>query len=174
MASEFPESAAAPERAADAVDAAAVPPGFRVTRWRGGFGNQVGPIYERIGPDGSWARGFLVTDKHTNGMGNCHGGMLMAFADMAFGSAVTYGLHRYWVTVRLVTDFVSAARLGDFVCGDARIEGVLGGFATTRGRIWAGAADPEDPQARLLMTGSGLFKLLGARPGPALRQDGTS
>lgn len=143
----------------------AVPDGFTASRWRGGFGNQVGPIYERFGPGGTWARGFLVEEKHTNGMENCHGGMLMAFADMAFGSAVTYGLHRYWVTIRLVTDFMSAARLGDFVCGTAEIAGQDGDFVTTRGHIWTGAADPDDPAARTLMTGTGVFKLLGERPG---------
>jgi acyl-coenzyme A thioesterase PaaI-like protein len=72
-----------------------VPADFDVTTWRGGFGNQVGPIYQRFSDDGTWARGFLVTEKHTNGFENCHGGMLMAFADMAFGSVVTYELHRF-------------------------------------------------------------------------------
>ena len=150
----------------EATDTAdGIPEGFTASTWRGGFGNQVGPIYERFGANGAWARGFLVEAKHTNGMGNCHGGMLMAFADMVFGSAVTYGLHRYWVTVRLVTDFMSAAHLRDFVCGTASLVGRQGDVVTAQGVIWTAADDPEDRAARLLMTGTGVFKVLGERPG---------
>ncbi len=147
---------------------AGIPDGFVVSPWRGGFGPLVGPIYEKVSADRkTWARGFLVEEKHTNGMNNCHGGMLMAFADMAFGSAVTYGLGRYWVTVRLVTDFVSGASLGDFVRGSAEVAGVEDDFITVRGQIWTGADSPEAPEGRMLMTGTGLFKALGERPGRA-------
>lgn len=142
-----------------------VPADFEVTTWRGGFGNQVGPIYQRFRADGTWARGFLVTDKHTNGFQNCHGGMLMAFADMAFGSVVTYELHRFWVTVRLVTDFVSSAQLGEFVQGNAVITGTEDDFVTVRGHIWTGGNSPQTAGARTIMTGTGLFKMLGERPG---------
>jgi len=144
---------------------AGVPLEFSTARWRGGFGNQVGPIYQRFSDDGTWARGFLVGERHTNGFENCHGGMLMAFADMAFGSVVTYELHRFWVTVRLVTDFVSSASLGDFVQGNAEITGQDGDFVSVRGHIWTGGNDPKGPDARTVMTGTGLFKMLGDRPG---------
>ena len=142
-----------------------VPEEFSRATWRGGFGNQVGPIYQRFSEDGTWARGFLVGERHTNGFENCHGGMLMAFADMAFGSVVTYEKHRFWVTVRLVTDFVSSASLGEFVQGNATISGVDGDFIAVRGHIWTGGNDPKGPDARTLMTGTGLFKMLGERPG---------
>lgn len=142
-----------------------VPADFDVTNWRGGFGNQVGPIYQRFSDDGTWARGFLVTEKHTNGFKNCHGGMLMAFADMAFGSVVTYELHRFWVTVRLVTDFVSSAQLGEFVQGNAVITGSEDDFVTVRGHIWTGGNAPDGDGARTIMAGTGLFKMLGERPG---------
>lgn len=142
-----------------------VPDDFSPATWRGGFGNQVGPIYQRFSDDGTWARGFLVGERHTNGFQNCHGGMLMAFADMAFGSVVTYEKHRFWVTVRLVTDFVSSAALGEFVQGNASVTGVDDDFITVRGHIWTGGNDPAGPDGRTLMTGTGLFKMLGDRPG---------
>jgi len=80
----------------------------------------------------------------------------MAFADTAFGHAVTVAHHRYWVTVRLLTDFVSAAHLGDWVEGSAEITGEEDGFITVSGKIWVGE--------RTVMTGSGIFKALGERP----------
>jgi len=148
------------DNAATPAGGQGIPDGFSIATWRGGFGTQVGPIYQRFNADGTWARGFLVSEKHTNGFENCHGGMLMAFADMAFGSVVTYELHRFWLTVRLVTDFVSAAKLGDFVQGNATITGTQDDFISVRGRIWTDAeAD------RLIMTGTGVFKALGPRPG---------
>ncbi len=142
-----------------------VPDDFSVATWRGGFGNQVGPIYQRFSDDGSWARGFLVGERHTNGLKTCHGGMLMAFADMAYGSAITYELHRFWVTVRLVTDFVSGANIGEFIQGNAVITGSESGFVTVRGHIWTGSNDPYGPDSRTIMTGTGVFKPLGERPG---------
>ena len=63
-----------------------IPGGFERMNWWQGFGRQIGPLYERINPDKTYIRAFLVCDHHTNGMKNCHGGMLMAFADMASSS----------------------------------------------------------------------------------------
>jgi uncharacterized protein (TIGR00369 family) len=138
-------------------DIPAIPDGYRRMDWFRGFGRQIGPLYERIGADGSYERAFLVCEHHTNGMGNCHGGMLMAFADTAFGHAVSMKMrNHYWVTVRLVTDFLSAAKLGDWVEGTGVIAGIDGDIFTVKGRIWSGE--------REIMTGTGIFKSLGQRP----------
>jgi uncharacterized protein (TIGR00369 family) len=133
-----------------------LPAGYQLMNWSQGFGRQIGPLYEKIEADGRYTRAFLVQEHHTNGMGNCHGGMLMAFADMAFGHAVTMTTHRYWVTVRLLTDFLSAAKIGDWVEGSATIVGTEDDFITVQGRIWCGE--------RAIMTGTGVFKALGDRP----------
>jgi len=138
-------------------DIPSIPDGYRRMDWFRGFGRQIGPLYERIDPDGSYARAFLVCEHHTNGMGNCHGGMLMAFADTAFGHAVSMKMrNHYWVTVRLVTDFLSAARLGDWVEGTGIVVGHEGDIFTIQGRVWSGE--------REIMTGTGIFKTLGQRP----------
>jgi len=133
-----------------------LPEGYQPMNWFRGFGRQIGPLYERIGDDGTYARAFLVQEHHTNGMGNCHGGMLMAFADMAFGHAVTMATHRYWVTVRLLTDFLSSAKVGEWVEGNAEVIGTEEDFFTVQGRIWCGD--------RTIMTGTAVFKALGERP----------
>lgn len=135
---------------------AAVPAGFQPFSFSTGFARQIGPLYEREEADGGYRRGFRVEDYHCNGMGNCHGGMLTAFADVAFGHAITLGFRRYWVTVRLLTDFVSAAKLGDWVEGTGIITGGEDDFVTVKGRIWCGD--------RTIMSGTGVFKVLGERP----------
>jgi len=134
----------------------APPPGYQPLNWFQGFGRAIGPLYER--PDGEgYVRGFLVSDYHTNGMGNCHGGMLTAFADMAFGHVVSLRLSRHWVTVRLLADFLSGAKVGDWVEGTGELAGIEGDFVTVKGRIWVGD--------RTILSGTGIFKALGKREG---------
>ena len=133
-----------------------IPPGFQRMNWFQGFGRAIGPLYELDHADGSYVRAFLVCEHHTNGMKNCHGGMLMAFADMALGHAVTMQTNRFWVTVRMVTDFVDAAHVGDWVEGTGTIAASEDDFFTVQGRIWSGP--------KVIMTATGVFKALGIRP----------
>ena len=138
-------------------EAPVIPAEFKRMDWFRGFGRQIGPLYERFDGGEKYVRAFLVCEHHTNGMQNCHGGMLMAFADTAFGHAVSMRARdHYWVTIRLVTDFLSAAKLGDWVEGTGEIVGVEDDVYTVQGRIWSGE--------RTLMTGTGIFKTLGKRP----------
>ena len=133
-----------------------IPEGFARMNWFQGFGRQIGPMYEQVNPDKTYIRAFLVSEAHTNGMKNCHGGMLMAFADMALGHAITLHANRYWVTVRMVTDFVDAAQIGDWVEGTGTIAGHDSDIYTVTGRIWCAE--------RTIMTATGIFKALGTRP----------
>lgn len=145
------------------ADVPTIPEGYELMQWTRGFGRQIGPLYQKDNKDGTYARAFLVCEHHTNGMMNCHGGMLMAFADTAFGHAVSAMRHDHcWVTVRLVTDFISAAKLGDWVEGTATVVGVDDDLFTVQGRIWCGE--------RTIMTGTGVFKTLGQRPPRAGRK----
>lgn len=132
-----------------------VPPGYEVLNWRQGFGRQIGPIYRSSGGPAGFTFAFRVEEHHTNGMRNAHGGMLMSFADMAWGHAVSVETSSYWVTVRLTTDFLSSARLGDWVEGAGEALSEVDGLYTVRGRIWTGD--------RTLLTGTGVFKALQAR-----------
>jgi acyl-coenzyme A thioesterase PaaI-like protein len=133
-----------------------IPDGFERMNWFQGFGRQIGPLYERNGPGQDYTRAFLVGEHHTNGMRNCHGGMLMAFADTALGHAITVRTSRYWVTVRMVTDFIDAAKVGEWVEGTGQVTGEDDDFFTVTGRIYVGA--------RTIMTATGIFKALGVRP----------
>ena len=120
-----------------------------------GFGRQIGPLYERATPGEMTVLGFRVEEYHTNGMGNCHGGMLMSFADMAWGRVVSVEKSSFWVTVRLTCDFLQGAQLGDFVEGAGELIAQPDDLFTVRGRIWVGDTT--------LMTGIGVFKAIKPR-----------
>ena len=141
----------------DLTDAqsAAIPDGYTQLNWTRGFGRQIGPLYERREAPGDATLGFRVEEHHTNGLGNCHGGMLMSFADMAWGRIISLQKSYSWVTVRLTCDFLSGAQLHDFVEGRGELIADEDQVLTVRGRIWVGE--------RTLMTGTGVFKALAPR-----------
>ncbi|MGB2073856.1 MAG: PaaI family thioesterase [Henriciella sp.] len=128
--------------------------GFEPLPWHKGFGRQVGPLFEKRG-NGPPVRAFEVAEHHINGMTNAHGGMLMTFADMSWGAAVAQSDETWWVTVRLVCDFLSGAELGDWVVGRGDVISSIDNLHTVTGRIWT--------NDRVIMTGSGVFKTIKRR-----------
>ena len=88
-------------------------------------------------------------------MMNAHGGMLMTFADMAWGTAVETNDDTWWVTIRLVCDFLSGAKHGEWIEGAGEVISDTDGVHTVKGRIWSGD--------RTLMTGTGVFKVIEQR-----------
>ncbi|HJS79751.1 MAG TPA: PaaI family thioesterase [Vitreimonas sp.] len=131
-----------------------IPEGYAALDWRRGFGRQIGPLYRRA-KNGAYTMGFRVEDHHTNGMTNAHGGMLMTFADMAWGHIVSVETSSYWVTVRLAVDFLSSARLGDWIEGGGEVLSTEDNLYVVRGRVWCGD--------RTLLTGTGVFKPIQPR-----------
>ena len=133
------------------------PEGYQPLAWARGFGRQMGPLYAKTDANGRAVLAFHVEEHHANGMNNVHGGMLMAFADMVFGRAVSQSRDRGWVTVRLTCDFLSGAHMGEWVEGAGDLVGEDGDLYTVRGRIWVGE--------RTILTGTGVFKGVGAAGG---------
>lgn len=131
-----------------------IPDGFTPLHWRRGFVRQIGPLYRKV-QDGKSIMGFRVEEQHTNGMANAHGGMMMTFADMAWGQVVSIETSSYWVTVRLTLDFLSSAHLNDWIEGAGEVMSTEDGLYVVRGRIWT-----ED---RVLVTGTGVFKPIAKR-----------
>jgi acyl-coenzyme A thioesterase PaaI-like protein len=131
-----------------------VPEGYLPLDWRRGFGRQIGPLYRRQQASG-YSMGFRVEEHHTNGMHNAHGGMLMSFADMAWGHVVSVETSSYWVTVRLTVDFLASAHIGDWVEGASEVLSTADALYVVRGRVWSGG--------RTLMTGTGVFKPIQRR-----------
>jgi acyl-coenzyme A thioesterase PaaI-like protein len=133
-----------------------LPPGYNQLAWHRGFGRQIGPLFEKR-ENGLLTRAFRVEEYHTNGMLNAHGGMLMTFADMAWGGAVEQDEDTWWVTVRLLCDFLAGAPLGSFVEGNGVVVGVQDDVITVEGRIWVGD--------KTIMRGTGIFKIIPRREG---------
>lgn len=131
-----------------------IPAGFQPLAWHRGFGRQVGPLFEKR-ENGVLTRGFRVGEHHTNGMENAHGGMLMTFADMAWGGAVENDDDTWWVTIRLVCDFLSGAPRGSWIEGRGDVISEVDSIHTVEGRIWCGD--------KTLITGTGIFKVIERR-----------
>ena len=130
---------------------AVVPEGFVINLWQRGFGRTVGPFYSSRDPQTHIeVMAFRVEEHHANGMNNCHGGMLMSVADMAWGRVISNQREVGWVTIRLVTDFIGPGLMGDWVEGTSEIIAEDGDIFTVAGRIWCGD--------RTLMTGTGVYK----------------
>lgn len=131
-----------------------IPEGYVALDWRRGFTHQIGPLYRRH-YEKTYSMAFRVEPQHTNGMANAHGGMLMSFADMAWGHIVSVETSSYWVTVRLTFDFLSSARLGEWIEGASEVLSIEDDLFIVRGRVWCGD--------RLLVSGTGVFKPIQKR-----------
>lgn len=119
------------------------------------FIEHVGPLWIRIDGD---TRDYAFWPVATHGNPNkvVHGGMLMAFADIALG-------HPCWVdeggqaaiTTSLTLNFVSGARLGELVTCRPQIVRKTRSLYFCRGDLMQGD--------RCLVTASGVWKIAGAR-----------
>ncbi len=89
---------------------------------RGGFNLHAGPIW-RLPADGETRRfALVVADKHMNGAGGVHGGLLMTFGDIAMSqSARAVSGAPACSTVSLTCDFVGPATLGEILEARVRV-----------------------------------------------------
>jgi uncharacterized protein (TIGR00369 family) len=92
-----------------------------------------GPFLEHVGPvlaDGD-AVGLRVEARHLNSSGTAQGGLLATLVDFAMGRAVRASTDegRRTATVSLTTDFLGAAKEGDFVRARTEVERLGGTLA---------------------------------------------
>ena len=123
-----------PDRLADSKP----PEGFEPIVSHSPFGSANGPVFEKRTQDG-WVRGFRVLPHHINAGGSVHGGMLMTFADILLAIAVMEKITPPMVTVRMTTDFIGRAVLGDWVEGTAVAVSPVDGTIAGQGEITAPA-----------------------------------
>ena len=83
-------------------------------------------------------------------MGIVLGGMLKTFLDGLLARAVVNAIQSASVTVHLSVDFLSMARAGDWVFGDARVTRKARDLVFVEGRVRVGE--------REVLRGSGMFK----------------
>ncbi|NND68076.1 MAG: PaaI family thioesterase [Halioglobus sp.] len=124
----------------------------------GGFGftELAGPWWVRH-TDSGRVMGLRLGEQHGNQhIGTVHGGVLMTLADNGLGAAVSHaidGLH--CVTISLQTQFVSAAKVGEFIYCEGEVVRRTKSLVFVRGFILAGD--------RTVASADGIWKVLEAR-----------
>ncbi len=134
--------------------ASKIPPGFREISEASGFAAANGPWFEKVEGRRVW-RGFLPGPQHANALGIVHGGMLAAFLDSALGSVVWRAIDRRCVTLRLTLDYLSPARVGDWLEATGELVGQDEHMVHVRGRLYGPRHD--------VLGGLGDFALLSVR-----------
>lgn len=115
----------------------------------------LGDLYCRRN-DGEIVIAMRVDERHTNMRGIAHGGMLSSLADSALGIGLTLyceGRHSF-VTVNLSTDFVDAARPGDWVEAHVDVQKLGGRVAFANCFLQVGE--------RRILRASGVFAVMNA------------
>lgn len=94
-----------------------MPEGFTPTRRGGPWFNELGALGTHPDGRGGAVIALRVVPKHSNMSGICHGGMLATLIDGALGMNISLARGRRGgqVTVSLHCDFMSAARVGDWL-----------------------------------------------------------
>ena len=136
---------------ADEGEIPAAPEGFVRSTGRGRFSNRIGPYFHH--PDGRQA--FFAMERHCNGFGLIHGGMLSAFLDGVLAGAAARGGGSIGVTMHLSIDFLEMGRAGEWVMGEGRLTKAAGDIAFVEGRAFVGS--------RSLARATGVFKLMRRR-----------
>ena len=119
----------------------------------GGFANRFGPLWTRKESDG-WAYGVLATQEHLNPAGLVHGGALCALFDHVVSAVAWEAVgRRACVTVQLNTQFLAAAREGQFLEARGRVTRATNSLVFVDGVV-------ESSQIELLR-GSSVQKIVG-------------
>ena len=137
-----------------------IPPGFAPIEAGGPYMQHNGPLY--LLHQGDVVKfGFRVEQRHSNPMGNLHGGMMATFCDMLLPLSVhrknsEVGM-RFLPTISLQIDYLAPSPLGCWVEGEAEL------LRATRSLVFAQGLVRADgvPCARA----SGVFKIGPAIPG---------
>jgi len=121
------------------------------------FEHVVGPIYCLPSEAKDHVRfGFRVEPRHTNPYGVLHGGMLSTVVDTMMGYLVFRALEGgACATINLNCDFVSAAKAGDWIEGEARM--------TRMGRQVAFVRAEMGCNGKTVLTANGSWAIVGAK-----------
>ena len=135
------------------------PPGFERLNRGGPYMANLGELYCRkveAEREGEIVFAMRIEDKHTNMRGIAHGGMLASLADSALGIGLTLYCdgRQSFVTVNLSTDFVEAARPGDWVEAHIDVQKLGARMAFANCYLQVGA--------RRILRASGVFAVMNA------------
>ena len=99
--------------------------------------DHIGPFFYRREETGL-VMGFTAREHNCNGISTVHGGVLMAFADYTATMVALSGVKENCATISFNSDFVGAARLGDWVVGRCEITRRTGSMTFISGQLTVG------------------------------------
>lgn len=115
-------------------DASTIPEGYKHYQGLSPAEDNVGPFYYRKVGD-ALSLGMRAGEKHANGVGSVHGGVLLCYADYAATMLALSGVKESCVTISLSSDFLAAARLGDWIEGRGEVIKRTGSLTFIRGEL---------------------------------------
>ena len=128
-----------------------IPEGFSIRDEGQSYMDHIGPIYHRVLED-SVQLGVRLSKHQLNPIGTTHGGMLMSLMDVTLGATAARVLGHEGVvaTVQLSCNMIAAAREGEWIHGEGRVDKTTRTLSFVSGRIMAGD--------RVLLTATGIFR----------------
>lgn len=84
-----------------------------------------GPVYAHVDENDQLELGFVVQQKNANLNGDCHGAVLFSLLDSVMGASILYRLEPEYsvATLNLSSNFLGAAKIGDWLVGRAVVDG---------------------------------------------------
>jgi acyl-coenzyme A thioesterase 13 len=116
-----------------------IPEGFKPLFRTSPFLETVGAFYNRTDNE-TLTIGLRILEKHLNGRGYAHAGILMTMADIAIGYVTAFSQKPpvNLVTVSQTTDFVGNAKLGDWIEAKVDIQKIGNQIAFANAFLWRG------------------------------------
>ncbi len=152
----------APDYSADYIASLAPPEPFRLSVRRGPFTTHNGPWFHWA-KDDAFRQGVRVVKNHCNSRGIVHGGFLSSLADGLAATAVFRSLGRNSVTIKLSTEFLASAKVGNWLQGTAWVVRSTRSLAFVEARAWLGEGQdmPSATDDGYIFTASAIFRLFG-------------
>jgi uncharacterized protein (TIGR00369 family) len=129
--------------------------GYKTWKHADPFEDMIGPFYFKKFDDGTKQAAFVAEERHLNGAGMLHGGLLMSFADFALFVISQDHVEAMAVTVGFNSEFISAGPAGSLVEARGEVTKATGSLVFVRGEIFSGD--------NTIMTFSGIIKKIRAR-----------
>ncbi len=102
------------------------------------YEDMIGPFYMKENGDGTYRTAFYAQDKHINGQGALHGGLLMSFADFALFAIAKDHLDGPCVTVGFNSEFIGAAGAGPLIEASGEVLRATRSLLFVRGTVFTG------------------------------------
>lgn len=85
------------------------------------FVQSLGPIFKKVADNGMAVIAIRISEQHLNLHGITHGGFVATLIDNAMGYNVAKALGSAIVTAHMAIDYLSTAKLGDWVEAEVKI-----------------------------------------------------